>query len=129
MKTIGITLLIFEMTAHFIARLGPIPFFSFFIILLGFPLALKLSIKELFTIQIVSSIFGLIIQANMWIQYYGFATSIVGSPLTFWRLVYNVYFFVGVTIGLFFTSLFLTLLMKLLSRFTPKRIKVVLNEK
>lgn len=124
MKTFGVILLIYSITVHLISKLSPTPFIGFAVILLSFPLALKLSIKELLIINVISTFFGVIIQLDTLIQYYVFATIMV----TYHPLISAIIYVTGVMIGVCVGTVFLSFIMKTFSRFTPKRIKVLLNE-
>lgn len=128
MRTLGTILLTFSLSTNLISAISYIPFINFAITLLGFPLALKLSIKELFTIHFISGICGIILQFNLITQALEFVSILLNATPFFTQLYFYSVFFIGATIGLIFVSISFSLIMKLLSRFTPNRIKVVINE-
>jgi len=125
LKTIGTSLLAFSLTAQIISSLTPIPFIGFAIALLGFPLALKLSIKELFIINLIQFFFTFIIQIEMIFNVVSFYLLIMPQNLI---LLFFTSLLVFVPLLSIVFSLFFALLMKFLSKFTPKQIKAVLNE-
>jgi hypothetical protein len=124
MKSIGAILLTYSIAGSIVSTLIQFPFLGLGITILGFPFALKLSIKELIFIEIIGTFFTFLINANSLIQVIIFNYSIPGvdtSIITsFFIFMFPVVFIV--------LPIFSAYFMKYLSRFTPKRIKEVLNE-
>lgn len=128
MKTIASVLLMYTTSVHLIAKFSPIPFIGFTTALLGFPLALKLSLRELFVVELVGIAFSLSLQMDTVLFYFSYGLALTETLPFIFKLLTILSFSIGMagmSVGM---SLFFAILMKLLSRFTPKRIKVVLNE-
>lgn len=116
-------LLSYGISVHIISKLASIPFIGLAVTFLGFPIALKLSIKELFIIELIGFTFSFGIQLEYMLNFINIALSVIPN-----KLLFTV--FLLIILPLFFAVFSLTsaFIMKLLSRFTPKRIKVILNE-
>ena len=123
MKTLGIMLLSFEMAVHLAAKLSPIPFIGFAVALLGFPLALKLSLEDLFLIEAGSILFAWAINVDgIYFQYQWSMNTLASQApqfLPFWTPV----FFMVLIASLFAAAGISSLLMKLFARKTPERLK------
>ena len=124
-NTFSVILLTYTIGVHLISILSPIPFIGFGVVLLGFPLSLKISLKELIFIEAFGMIVGLALKFGNFISYY--------SMIAIGPDIYQIYIITGFTIGMIFVitlaPILSALIMKLLARrFTPKRIRVILNE-
>jgi len=127
LSVFGVILLTYTIVAHIISVVSPVPLIGFGIALLGFPLALKLSFKELFFVEFFGVVFGVVIKFDKILSYFNVFTSI---QIPFYQSYLVIGFVGGILFAIIGSPLVSAFFMKLLSRrLTPKRIKMLLNEK
>lgn len=126
MKSIATVLLSFLVAASLISAFSPVPFLSFAIGLLAFPLALKLSWGDLFVVSLVHAGFNLAIQLNYMIMQLQMGEAMLASiglsgfAFLLWIVFFPFYGVIALILSVGYASA-----MKFLARFTPKRIRIV----
>lgn len=121
MRSFGTVLLTYFLSVDLIGVFVPLPFIGLATALSGFPFALKVPLRDLVVIECVNSFFGLGMQTVNIIFLFNFF-SVVADALT----IFEALLIGSVAVAGF--SVFAALFEKGLSRFTPKRIREVLNE-
>lgn len=125
-KSLATVLLGFLIAASLISAFSPVPFLSFAIGLLAFPLALKLSWSDLFVVSLVHAGFNLAIQLNYMVMQLQMgevalaSMGLSGFAFLLWLLFLPFYAIIAVALSIGYAST-----MKVLARFTPKRIRLV----
>lgn len=129
MKTLAAILLSFTIAAHLMGRFIPVPFFGWAVGFLAFPLALRLSWRQLFLMEMAGLIFGVCIQFDSLISQYSvgasfFSTSFPGeSNFQF----YSIVFWITMAALIPVAAALQASCLKLLSRFTPRRFRFIVE--
>lgn len=128
MNSFGAVLLGFFVSAQLISVMQPIPFLGFAICLLGFPLALRIPFHNLFWCELGNLIFGFAVKFEIILFQFNYGLSYSSMHFTFlpdWLFAALLFLIMAGMIVLF--SLGSAALMKVLSRFTPKKLRYVVN--
>jgi hypothetical protein len=124
-KSLAVILLAFEFAVYLAAKFVPIPFLGLAIGIMAFPLALRISWRHLFIVELVGMVFSYLISPeNMLMGFWAGYSTLVGTD---WLAFYTIVFCVFVPLSIILSSALAASLMKVLSRFTPKRIRFVVE--
>ena len=125
MKSLAVVLLAFEFSTYLAAKFIPVPFLGLAVGLLVFPLALRISWRHLFIVELIGIVFSYLISPeNILMGFWAGYAALVGTDLL---ALYVVVFCVFVPLSMILSSALAASLMKFLSRFTPKRIRFVVE--
>lgn len=126
MKALGSILLAYLIAVSLICTFSPIPFLGLAAGFLAFPLALKISRRDLFIISLIHYIAVYTIRADMvFSNFFSGLSMLEGFGLSSWAHIYQLIFWPMLGITCILASVFYAILTKWLSRFTPERIKFV----
>lgn len=123
MKSLAAALLGFFIAAQIISSLAPVPFLGFAICLAGFPLALRISFWDLYLCELVNIVFGFAMKSEIIIFQInsGWAFVEPTAYVMLWILILPPMILAGAAGS--------ALMMKVLSHFTPKKLRYVVNGK
>jgi len=126
MKALGSVLLAYLLAVSLICTFSPIPFLGLAAGFLAFPLALKISRRDLFLISLIhyAAIFTIRVDI-LFSQFVSGLSMLEPFGLNIWAHIYQLIFWPMLVIMLIVASVFYAIGVKLLSRFTPERIKFV----
>lgn len=126
MKPLPLILLAFFISADLMAYAGGIPFMGLAIGLLAYSLALRISLKDLFMVNLIHfiSAWGLGLNSLLY-QFTAGMSLIAGVGFSAFLWVYTIAFILSLPAMAVMFSIFYALGMKFLSRFTPKRFRCV----
>lgn len=126
MKSLAVMLLAYLLGVHLIAKFSPIPFIGLAVGLLGFPLALKISWRSLFMIEVTALFFSWAINIDSLMGSYSLGqTILINAGMDNLVNLYAILFLILLPITAVAASAISATLMKAFSRFTPKRIRFV----
>lgn len=124
MRSLGVMLLAFNIMVHLAFKFSPIPFLGLAVSLAAFPLALRISWRQLFIIEAVSWMFSLFISAEQTIAQFWMGYDVLMSlGLAVYATSYVVTFCVFLPVLLILGSAASATIMKLAARHTPERFK------
>ena len=119
MRSLAAVLLGYFIAAQLLSRLQPIPFLGVAITFLGYPLALRVGFWDLFWCELINLMFGFGMRFELILFQFQTASVVVDavSAGLLWLMIMPPFL-----MAMAFGSAFI---MKILSGFTPKRLKLV----
>lgn len=128
MKPLALVLLAFFISANLMAYASGVPFLGLGIGLLAYPLALKISLRDLFMVNMFHFVAAWALGLNTLLSQFTVGMSFMASlGFSAFLWIYATAFILGLPAIAVMFSVFYALAIKFLSRFTPKRFRCVVH--